>query len=53
MTGEPGESLSPQETYRRLQKLDFRRTNVCSQRTVVTSIFQSSTGQVTARPVTC
>ncbi|HUR49386.1 MAG TPA: hypothetical protein VMY88_07685 [Acidimicrobiales bacterium] len=52
-TGLPAQSLSPQETYRRIQALDGRLSNVCSRRQVVTSIFQSSSGQVTASYVNC
>ena len=52
-TGLPGLYLSPQETYSRLQNLDSRVTAICRNRTVVTSVFQSYSGQVTTTTVTC
>src|SRR5260221_5129285 len=37
-TGQPGRSLSPSQTYRRLQNLDFKLDNVCRYSRVVTSV---------------
>jgi hypothetical protein len=42
-----------QTLTRRLRALDYQLATVCSQRTVVTRIYQSSNGQVTARMVSC
>jgi len=45
-TGQPGKSLSPSQTYRRLENLDIKLDNVCRYSRVVTSVTQTSTGVI-------